>query len=239
MANSEMADLQGYTAAKISEFKTGTTPTTTNGYSSTDNVSAVLPWRLWPKIYDGSLAAARSWNSAFPWTLAAWSPQECLSRRNAATDFLLKRMTGIDSTLIPISTGGPMLLTFDGYANMASGQTCNIGMILNSTAVNNNANPLVSIVANNQGPAFHTEVMFTPYWASVYTTSRGVGIHYFQHTGSLAIQSNARVLGAAAALPTAAITSISLTATFSAVTYTSEIMVCNMGLWKLSVGGYS
>lgn len=233
MASTEQYDMQGFKTSKVNQLMlTASSPTVTG--ATTIPVALTAQHRRQPVIRESG-GASLKWDVTMPWKLVQYTAQEHLMRRVTATDAIVKRFPAIDSSIFPVS-GPPMMLTFDGIFSHAAAQTCKLGLIVNSTAVNNNANPLVTLgVANGGTLGFSCQILINPHATSLYTSSRGV---CWTRTASTLISPGATVVGAAAVMPNAAITGLTLTATFSAVTYITELRISNASIWELKTGNW-
>lgn len=230
MASTEQADLQGFTAAKYNQMILSNAAVASPGHSAS-YASGPYEHNWIPKIYDGG---ERNWTAYQNFQLIHWRPEFTTSIRNTITDKPIVRIKGINSAAIP-TTARPILITFDASISVNSG-TSTIGMILNSTAVNTNASPLVSTTGNTATQCFyHGEIWFHPFSASYGGRGLCMVARSRAYNGGVA-KATARVLGAAATIPNAAITSITFTGTNGSNSYLSWISIGNIGIWEMRTG---
>ena len=230
MANSELSSLAGLTGTKLDELRisAATAPVDVTGNSQI-TTSAAATYQRRPVLDEG--ASNVPWITyTWPWVPVALSLQPVWLRRNTTADTVLKRFLNIDSSLFAVDT--MLKLSLSGRIKMASG-TATLGLILNSTTVNNNANPLFTYTYGaNETPGDFFVDMLLPAYGTGYTSPRGLSCYNWARKQIGTQPFKTRVVGAAAAFPNAAITSITLTGTMSVAGADDYLEIRSVDLWR-------
>ncbi len=165
-----------------------------------------------------------AWNYNNAWQLVKFAPEPA-ELSGVITNGVVKRIRSIASGALP--TNSFVMMEFIALGSGTGGWA--LGLTLNGTAVNNNANPIFTIFNssyNNAKVRFYIPTTYT----AISTSTRGVGTHASNTpTGCTALL--AGTISRTAALPSSSYTSLAITAT--STNADAVLMVADLAIWRL------